>query len=135
MADWSAWGRRKEEDIKWFLSKLKGRFKCKEEQWLTKENPLDHLGMVIMMDDTRIYISMEAYITRMLSVLEMENCTTSSIPINGPILDLSPITKEQAKWCYKALGCCLWLSNTARPDGKYAHSRISQHIASPNRGM
>ena len=124
-----------EEDIQWFIARLRNRFKCKDEQWLTKDNPLDHLGMVIMMDDDRIYISMENYIERMLSMLGMEKCSAATTPINGPILDHNPITEEQAKWCYSALGCCVWLSNTARPDGKYAHSRISQHIANPNVGM
>ena len=68
-------------------------------------------------------------------MLNMENCTSVTVPINGPILDLNPLDEDKAKWCYKALGCCVWLANTARPDGKYAHSRISQHIANPNVGM
>ena len=55
------WCDGEEEDIQWFIERLKSRFRCKDEQWLTKDNPLDHLGMVIMMDDDRIYISMESY--------------------------------------------------------------------------
>jgi len=62
-------------------------------------------------------------------------CKSVNTPINGPILDDTPISHSQLKWIYKALGCCGWLSNTARPDGKYAHSRLSQHLAKPNQGL
>ena len=65
----------------------------------------------------------------------MEHCNGVNTPINGPIMDNRPLSYEKKKWVYKALGCCGWLSNTARPDGKYAHSRISQHLANPSEGM
>mgnify|MGYP001278094828 FL=1 len=124
-----------EEDCQWFIEKLAERFKCKDSEWLSMENQLDHLGMIIAMDDQNIYMSMEAYIERMLDVLDMRNSKATHIPINGPIIDTTPITHEQIKWCYKALGCIGWLVNTTRCDGKYAHSRIAQHLASPNKGM
>ena len=124
-----------EEDCQWFIEKLAERFKCKDAEWLSMENQLDHLGMIIAMDDQNIYMSMEAYIERMLDVLDMRDSKATRTPINGPIIDTTPITHEQTKWCYKALGCIGWLVNTVRCDGKYAHSRIAQHLASPNKGM
>ena len=124
-----------EEDIQWFIDLLNIRFTCKETEWLSVDHPLDHLGMVISMDEENVYISMEDYIERMLQVLEMQMCKSVNTPINGPILDDTPISHSQLKWIYKALGCCGWLSNTARPDGKYAHSRLSQHLAKPSQGL
>ena len=45
-----------EEDIRWFFDKLAKRFDCKEDEWLTKGNPIDFLD--ISMDDDRIWIQL-----------------------------------------------------------------------------
>ena len=46
-----------EDDIKWFFKKLStkhgGRFECKEPAWLSIDTPIDHLGMEIIMDESR----------------------------------------------------------------------------------
>ena len=44
-----------EDDIKWFLEKINKRFKCKDEEWLSAESPLDYLGMEVTMDTDHIY--------------------------------------------------------------------------------
>ena len=58
-----------EGDIVWFVEQMNDRFECKEVEWLTVNNPLDRLGMLILMDNQNVYLLMEPYIERMLSDL------------------------------------------------------------------
>ena len=36
------------EDIEWYYSLLRARFKIKEPRWLSPDNPIDHLGVRAM---------------------------------------------------------------------------------------
>ena len=58
-----------EDDIKWFWKVLGDRFTCKEEEWLTKETPLDYLGMEVRIDDDYLWISMKDYIEKMVKLM------------------------------------------------------------------
>jgi len=42
-------------DADWYYALLAKRFKIKPPQFLTPENPLDHLGMGIFCTDSHIY--------------------------------------------------------------------------------
>ena len=44
------------------------------------------------------------------------------------------INDAQVAFFMSATGMLGWLASTGRPDVKYAHSRISQHMSSPKRG-
>ena len=122
-----------EDDIKWFLQKINARFKCKEAEWLSPSIPLDYLGMEVTMDGERVYICMEQYIYNMVKMLELEGKRRYTTPIGAPIDTTSrPLSPKERKRFMQALGCVGWLVNTARPDVAYAHSRIAQHMASPN---
>ena len=92
--------------------------------------------MVIFQDSDGIYISMEDYIRTMLIKLEMESAVGSNVrtPIHKPIEDTRDISAAQASFFMSACGMLGWLASTRRPDLKYAHSRISQHMSAPKRG-
>jgi hypothetical protein len=59
---------------------------------------------------------------------------TRSVPMSGPITDMTPCTPEERKLFMKATGCIGWISGTGRPDLRVYHSRISQYMANPVRG-
>ena len=121
-----------------FVRMISKRFDCKDPEWLTVDGgQLDHLGMVFFRDVYATYLSMENYIdaTMMRLDLENEDCSKYKLPINNQITDFSAVTEEESAFCKTACGCLGWLAGTGRPDVKLSHSRISQHMASPNQGM
>ena len=84
------------------------------------------------MDHDRIYLCMEKYIKDMLNMLEVNTGRLTATPIAKPIENTDrALNPTERKWFMSALGCCGWLTNTARPDIAYAHSRIAQHMANP----
>ena len=121
-----------------FVRMISKRFDCKDPEWLSVDGgQLDHLGMVFSRDMYATYLSMENYIdaTMMRLDLENEDCSKYKLPINNQITDFSAVTEEESAFCKTACGCLGWLAGTGRPDVKLSHSRISQHMASPNQGM
>ena len=121
-----------------FIKMISARFDCKDPEWLSVDGgQLDHLGMVFFRDAYATYLSMENYIdaTMMRLDLENEDCSKYKLPINAQVTDLTPVTEEESAFCKTACGCLGWLAGTGRPDVKLCHSRISQHMASPNHGM
>ena len=50
-------------DAEWFYAKLLNCFTCKGVQWLSKDKPLDHLGMTIFMTDVGVCITVACKIT------------------------------------------------------------------------
>ena len=80
------------DDIAHFFTLLAKRFDCKEPEWLTPHTPIDFLGILIMMDSEKIYMSMEPYIEKMLEVLNISNINLVATPINTPIEDDTPIS-------------------------------------------
>ena len=113
---------------------LKRKFKCKEVKWLTKESPLDHLGVTLYKDDEYIWMSMENYITNMLMILNMPDCIPMYVPFVGAITDMKELCADRRMFVTKAVGMLNWLSQTARGEIRFALSRISQHLAKPNQG-
>ena len=105
-------------------------------QWLQQGKPLDHPGMAIFKDESGVYISMQDYIRTMLVKLGMEGCASTSIktPIKKAIDDLTPVDAKEKAFFMSACSMLGWLAMTARPDLKYCHSHISQHMAEPTAG-
>ena len=120
-----------EEDIRWFFDHLAGEYDCKDTEWLSKDEPLDYLGMEIFMDDEFLYLSMEKYIEQALDALGLADIRPAKSPINAPIEGGSPLDHSLRRKFMMAVGCIGWLVNTGRPDIAYAHSRVAQHMASP----
>ena len=114
---------------------LDDRFKCQDTEWsIPRTPPIDYLVMKISQDQVYMYLFMEKYIDRCLTMLDFQKLTAVSIPINAPVDTSSPeLTSEEKTKSMTAVGCIGWLVNTCRPDIAYAHSRIAQHMASPNR--
>ena len=112
------------------------RFQCKEVQWLGADEPLDHLGMVFFENEKGTYLSMQNYIEAMLIKLGMQDERDHDMrqPITGPITDRTPLGTADAQLFMSACGMIGWLAGTGRCDLKYAHSRISQHMAAPCKG-
>ena len=78
-------------------------------------------------------LSMANYIEAMCTRLGVDpdrgrRCDT---PLSGPITDLTPLGRAEAKWFMSACGMIGWLAGTGRCDLKLSHSRISSHMASP----
>ena len=90
--------------------------------------------MTIFKDESRIYISMQDCIRIMLVKLEMEDSGHLSIrtPIWKSINDLTPVSMKEKAFFMTACSMSGWLAMTARPDLKYCHSRINQHMSEPN---
>lgn len=123
-----------EDDAEWFYKLLNQRFRCKGHVYLSKDNPIDFLGIIIFEDDLNTYLTMESYIETMIEVLELEDYRSRSVPISKDITDMKPLTKVEARYFMKALGMAGWVAVTVRCECKYAHSRIAQHCANPVRG-
>ena len=72
----------------------------------------------------------------MLIKLGMESAVGLNMrtPIHKPIEDMWDISKAQVSFFMSACGMSGWLASTGRPDMKYTHSRISQHMSAPKRG-
>jgi len=126
------------EDIDWYYSLLRARFRIKEPQWLSPGASLDHLGVQMFMTDSHVYLSMERYIQSMDVVLQRAGklIPRRRTPISPKleITDLRPLNHDKARFFSRALGMCSWLSSTVRLDGRYAFSRIAQYAAEPCHG-
>ena len=119
-----------------FMNTLAKRFHCKAPRYFTEETPLDHLGMMFFMNERGVFLSMEHYIATMIHNLKLDpsifrRCRT---PISAPIEDHTSLSEDEAAFFMSGTGMIGWLAVTGRPDLKYAHSRISQHLATPNVG-
>ena len=123
-------------EVENFLTNLQRRFKCKKPRYFTEDSPLDHLGMLFFMNERGIFLSMQHYIGTMIHNLNLDSskfrrCRT---PISAEISDTTPLSAEEAAFFMSGTGMIGWLAVTGRPDLKYAHSRISQHLAHPSVG-
>ena len=123
-------------DIEWFFEELDKRFECKDAEWLTPNNTVDHLGMEISMTQEAIYLCMYKYILDMLQTLDYMDLRVSkhkyNVPINKDIdAESLPLSYEERKKFMKGVGMLGWLKETGRPDVAYTHSRIAQHMANP----
>ena len=122
-----------DEDVDWLDAEMDQRFTCKPIEKLTKDTPIDHLGCDISMDDDHIYLSMKTYIQSVISLFELDHCPKAETPINEPIdPESESLPPNLSKWFMMGVGSIGWIANTGRPDIKYFHSRVSQHMARPN---
>ena len=121
-------------EVLWFLEKLAERFNCKDPIFFSEKVPIDHLGMSYFMHEGDVHLTMENYVAAMLVNCDMTDVAGKSTPISTAITDLTPLSRDESKWFMRGNGMCGWLAMTGRPDIKYAHSRISQHMAAPCRG-
>jgi hypothetical protein len=123
------------EDIEWYYSLLRARFKIKEPKWLSPDNPIDHLGVGIFMTESHTYMTMENYIRSMNIVLQRDPSKflhrKSPIPHKHEIVDMTPLSHTKEAFFVRALGMCSWISATVRLDGRYAQSRIAQYASAP----
>ena len=124
------------KNIEWFITKLRGRFECKDPEFLTLDNMIDYVGMNITLDSARISIDMTEYATKIVGRMETRfgELRYATVPINKAIIDPSPISKEDETFFRSILGAIGWLVNTIRVDLAYAFSRIAQHMAKPSQG-
>ena len=122
-----------EEDINWTSNQLDERFMCRDIEWLQPETELDCLGMQLFQSEHFTGYHLQKYVTKTLSILKMDNITTTCrTPINKDIdRSSTPLTGEKLRLFPTAVGCFGWMSNTCRPDIAYAHSRMSQHLSQP----
>ena len=121
------------DDAAWIIELLKEDFECKDEEYLTQQEALDYLGMIISMDADFIYLSMEKYITNAVEILDIKGGRTVDTPITKPIVaeESTPLDAFGTKLFLTAVGMLGWLSGTVRLDISYAYSRIAQHSAKP----
>ena len=119
-----------------FMTTLAKRFHCKPPRYFTEATPLDHLGMMFFMNERGVFLSMEHYIATMIHNLKLDTSTFRKCrtPISAPIDDYTSLSEDESAFFMSGTGMIGWLAVTGRPDLKYAHSRISQHLASPNVG-
>ena len=121
-----------EHDVDWFFDKLEGRFDCKETEELAEDSPLDYLGVNLMMDGQRLYLSMDSYIEKCMKILKLEPGKFVPVPISEAIdEDSKPLDETQVRTFLTALGMVGWTAQTVRADVAYAYSRIAQHSAKP----
>ena len=129
-------GRGPDAHVREFMKALAVRFKCKPPNYLTPDTPLDHLGMTFFRTEKGTYLSMENYINTMIHNLGLDPTKFRKVrtPISCPVMDFTPLSPDEAKFFMSGTGMIGWLAVTGRPDLKYCHSRISQHLATPTRG-
>ena len=116
-------------EVFWFLEKLAERFSCKEPIFFSKKVPIDHLGMSYFMHEGDVHMTMENHVAEMLVRCEMTDMCGKATPISSAITDLTPLSYDESKWFMRGTGMIGWLAMTGRPDIKYTHSRITQHMA------
>ena len=124
------------KNVQAFMKDMAIRFKCKDPVELTEGSPIDHLGMNFIKTSDGIYLSMESYIETMLHNLDLDPTTFRRVrtPISMPIEDSRQLDRDGEKFFRSGVGMIGWLAFTGRPDLKYCHSRISQHMANPTVG-
>ena len=112
---------------------MEDRFDCKELEWLNPDMaPLDYLGMELLMDATKMYVSMEKYIHLCLESLGWSEEKTARMPMSAAIdPDTVALDTGETNRFHRGLGCLSWLNMTARLDIAQAFSRIGQHQANP----
>ena len=119
--------------VRWLNKIIDDNWATKPAEWLEMGKPLDYVGMDIAVDENNLYISMANYINTMLTNLNLDQLTEQDVPIEKAIDTESRDLNSTEKMLFMSgIGCLGWLSNTARPDISYAHSRLAQHLAKPN---
>ena len=87
------------------------------------------------MHEADVHMAMENYAAAMRVRCEMTDVCGKTTPISSAITDLTPLSYDESKWFMRGTGMIWWLAMTGRRDIEYTHSRISQHMAKPCRGV
>ena len=121
------------KDVEWIFDLLEERFECKDAEKLTKDTPLDYLGIDIHTNGDRVYMSMAKYIENSCKILGIEKGGREvSTPLSQPIdTEDEKLNPAGVKEFLTATGMLGWLAQTVRCDVAYAYSRIAQHSAHP----
>ena len=119
-----------------FMTALAQRFKCRPPIQFSIGSPIDHLGMTFFETEEGVYLTMENYVDAMMVKLDLEPSNFRRVRslISAEIKDGTPCSRVEATLFMMGTDMLGWLSFTGRPDLKYAHSRISQHMAKPTLG-
>jgi len=131
-------GRKKHMDE--FFKVFQTRFKTTDVEWLTEKTSLDFNGIIISMDDVCIYMDMQPYIARSLTLFGMDgdDCEPLRIPMYGEIIHSPDLEKKlsvaDAATFLSKVGVCHWIAQSVSPTTKFTIQRIAQHMASPNVG-
>ena len=128
------------DNVEWIFNLMEKRFDCRDSEYLTESTPLDYVGIEIEQSKTHIYMHMQKYIQSAVKIMQSKSpsnwkeCKAKGVtplPDQNIERDQPLLSPADTSYFLTGLGMVGWLSNTARPDVAYAHSRIGQHAATP----
>jgi hypothetical protein len=124
----------RQEDLDWFFAEFQGRFKTTPVTWLTTDTPIDFIGIIISIDTTMIFLSMQPYIKKALALFGMTDCTPNRLPMRQDITDDTQLQLAQKAEFMQKMGVCHFLASSVALTTKPAASRIGQYMANPTVG-
>lgn len=123
---------KKKESLEFFISTLKRKFE------ITCNEPSCYVGMEIKRDRKMktISVNQQGYISRMLRRFGMEDCKTTTSPVNSSI-NLSELKEEEAitekRFPYReAVGCLNYIAQISRPDIAYIVGNLARFANNPS---
>ena len=118
-----------------FIRALMARFDCNDPVILAHDQPIDFVGIDIILTPKGIYASSQQYCCKLLDNLGMANIKPCDTPISGDINEDVQVTdKELHEWYRSGVGGVGWLVSTTRPDLALAFSRLGQFLSAPTEG-
>lgn len=120
-----------EKLLKTFISSLKGKFE------ITCHEPSCYVGMEIKRDrkSKAIFVNQQGYITRMLSRFGMENCKTTTSPMNSSVklseLQIEEDVAEKRFPYREAVGSLNYIALISRPDISYTVNTLARASNNP----
>ena len=125
--------------VKAFIKDVNKKFPIRTVAWLTPSTPIDYVNIMISCTDQTISMDMSKYCEDTVKMMEtyMGKLTPTSVPITKSIPNGDedvPLSSPDATLFRTGIGSIGWAASTVRIDLAYAHSRISQHMASPTQG-
>ena len=120
-----------EQAIKNFFNKLRSRFNTTDPVYLSIDNTIDFLGIIISRSESQIKLSMESYHEKLLKNMDMSEVKPLGAPLSEQILESEELSLEEATRYRSGVGGIGWLASTIRPDLSYTFSRLGQHLAKP----
>lgn len=123
---------RNKKSLECFISSLRRRFE------ITCHEPSCYVGMEIKRDRKMkiISINQQGYISRMLCHFGMENCKTTTSPVNSSV-KLSELKNEEViiekRFPYReAVGCLNYIAQISRPDISFVVSSLARFSNNPS---
>jgi len=113
-----------------FLADLGKRFDINDPEFLSKGNPVDFLGSLLIEDDDGVYMSLQSYVECAIEVMNFENLKDQQVPITGSIEGGVPLGAKDTQRFATGVGALGWI-NTGRCDVTLAFSRLAQHLQNP----